>query len=84
MGYTTRYFIVLILTEAVLLAVVGFIPGTAVSTGLYSWLSGRTGLLMVMTLHGVLFVLVATIVMCVASGMLAVRKLLAADPANLF
>ncbi len=84
MGYTTRYFIVLILTEAVLLAVVGFIPGTAVSTGLYTWLSGRTGLLMVMTLHGVLFVLVATIVMCVASGMLAVRKLLAADPANLF
>lgn len=84
MGYTTRYFIVLILTEAVLLAVVGFIPGTAVSTGLYTWLSGRTGLLMVMTLHGVLFVLVATIVMCIASGMLAVRKLLAADPANLF
>ncbi len=84
MGYTTRYFILLILTEAVMLAFVGFVPGTAVSTGLYSWLSGRTGLLMVMTLNGLLFVLVATVTMCVASGMLAVRKLLAADPANLF
>ena len=84
MGYTSRYFILLILTEAVMLALVGFVPGTAVSTGLYSWLSGRTGLLMVMTLNGLLFVLVATVAMCVASGMLAVRKLLAADPANLF
>lgn len=84
MGYTTRYFILLILTEAVLLALVGFVPGTAVSTGLYSWLSGRTGLLMVMSWNGLLFVLVATVAMCVASGMLAVRKLLAADPANLF
>jgi putative ABC transport system permease protein len=84
MGYTTRYFILLILTESVLLALVGFVPGTAVSTGLYSWLSGRTGLLMVMTVNGVLFVLVATLFMCIASGILAVRKLLAADPANLF
>lgn len=84
MGYTRRYFIILILTEAVLLALVGFIPGTAVSTGLYSWLSSKTGLLMVMTVQGMLFVLFATIAMCIASGMLAVRKLLAADPASLF
>jgi putative ABC transport system permease protein len=84
MGYTTRYFILLILTEAVLLAVIGFLPGSAVSAGLYSWLSGKTGLLMVMTLSGLLFVFFTTVAMCVASGMLAVRKLLSADPANLF
>jgi putative ABC transport system permease protein len=84
MGYTTRYFILLTLTEAVLLAVVGFVPGSAISAGLYSWLSGKTGLLMVMTFSGLLFVFVATVAMCVASGMLAVRKLLSADPANLF
>ena len=29
-------------------------------------------------------VLLSTIAMCIASGLLAVRKLLAADPANLF
>ncbi len=84
MGYTTRYFILLILTEAVLLAIVGFLPGSIVSAGLYSWLSGKTGLLMVMSVSGLLFVFVATVAMCVASGMFAVRKLLAADPANLF
>lgn len=84
MGYTTSYFILLILTEAVLLAVIGFLPGSAVSAGLYSWLSGKTGLLMVMTIGGMLFVFLTTVAMCVASGMLAVRKLLSADPANLF
>lgn len=84
MGYTTRYFIALIFTEAVLLAIIGFLPGSVVSAGLYSWLSGKTGLLMVMTVGGLLFVFTATVAMCVVSGMLAVRKLLAADPANLF
>jgi putative ABC transport system permease protein len=84
MGYTPRYFILLILTEAVLLAIVGFLPGSVISAGLYTWLSGKTGLLMVMSLSGLLFVFVATVAMCVASGMFAVRKLLSADPANLF
>jgi putative ABC transport system permease protein len=84
MGYTTTYFVALIVTEAVLLAVVGFLPGSLISAGLYGWLSNRTGLLMVMTLGGLLFVFVMTVAMCVASGLLAVRKLLAADPASLF
>jgi putative ABC transport system permease protein len=84
MGYTTKYFIMLIVAEALLLAVVGFLPGTVASYGLYHWLAGRTGLLMQMTTTSMAFVLVATIAMCVASGMLAVRKLLAADPASLF
>lgn len=84
MGYPASYFVRLIVVEALLLAVVGFFPGTAVSWLLYGWLAGQTGLLMTMTLDCLLFVLVATIVMCVASGLLALRKLLAADPASLF
>ncbi len=84
MGYPSLYFVRLIVVEALLLAVIGFIPGTAVSRALYGWLAGQTGLLMNMTVDGVLFVLVATIAMCIASGMLALRKLLAADPASLF
>jgi len=84
MGYTTRYFIGLIFVEALLLSVVGFLPGTLVSRALYEWLSAQTGLLMNMDLGSLLFVLVATILMCVGSGMLAVRKLLAADPVTLF
>lgn len=84
MGYSTRYFIALIVVEALLLAIVGFLPGTLASVGLYSWLGAQTGLLMQMDRYSVAFVLAATILMCTASGLLAVRKLLAADPANLF
>jgi len=84
MGYPTRYFMALIVMEALLLALIGFLPGTLASVGLYSLLAGQTGLLMQMSRGSVAFVLAATIAMCIASGMLAVRKLLAADPANLF
>jgi putative ABC transport system permease protein len=54
------------------------------STLLYAFLANSTGLLLRMTPQSILMVLVLTITMCIASGLLAVRKLLAADPANLF
>jgi putative ABC transport system permease protein len=84
MGYSTSYFLRLIVVEAVLLSLIGFVPGLIVSTGLYSVLAESTGLQLQMTLDSVVLVLVLTNAMCIASGMLAVRKLLAADPANLF
>lgn len=84
MGYKSSYFIHLIVVEAMWLAVFGFVPGAVISTGLYHWLAGQTGLLMQMTPYTLLFVFGVTVVMCVASGLLAVRKLLTADPASLF
>ena len=84
MGYTTGYFLRLIVVEAVLLSLIGFVPGLIVSTGLYSVLAEATGLQLRMTLDSIVLVLILTNAMCIASGMLAVRKLLAADPANLF
>jgi putative ABC transport system permease protein len=84
MGYNTMYFLRLIVVESVLLSFVGYVPGWMASAGLYSVLADATGLQLHMTLGAMLLVLVLTIGMCIASGMLAVRKLLAADPANLF
>jgi putative ABC transport system permease protein len=84
MGYSAGYFLKLIVSEAVLLSFIGFVPGLIISTGLYSILADLTGLQLQMTVHSVILVLVLTNAMCIASGLLAVRKLLAADPANLF
>jgi putative ABC transport system permease protein len=84
MGYNTMYFLRLIVVESVLLSFVGYVPGWMASAGLYSVLADATGLQLHMTLGAMLLVLILTIGMCIASGMLAVRKLLAADPANLF
>jgi putative ABC transport system permease protein len=84
MGYGPLYFFGLIAMESVLLSFVGFVPGVIASAGLYSALANATGLLLRMTLGSMALVLALTLAMCLASGALAVRKLLGADPANLF
>ncbi len=84
MGYPASYFLRLIVVEAVLLSLIGFVPGLIVSTGLYTVLAEATGLQLRMTLDSIVLVLILTNAMCIGSGLLAVRKLLAADPANLF
>jgi putative ABC transport system permease protein len=84
MGYGTTYFLGMITMEAVFLSIFGFFPGAVASTGLYAVLANSTGLLLKMTLSSMVFVLALTLAMCIGSGLLAVRKLLAADPANLF
>jgi putative ABC transport system permease protein len=84
MGYSSRYFIMLIVMEAVLLSLIGFVPGLAISTGLYARVASSTGLLLRMTPDVMALVLALTLAMCIASGLLAVRKLLNADPATLF
>ncbi|MEQ8836873.1 MAG: ABC transporter permease DevC [Lacipirellulaceae bacterium] len=84
MGYKDSYFVRMIAVEGLLLAIVGFIPGMLVSWGVYRYLANATGLQLMMSTPSALFVQTITIVMCIASGLLAVRKLLSADPASLF
>jgi putative ABC transport system permease protein len=84
MGYSSWYFLRMIVVEAVLLSLVGFVPGLLVSWGLYDILANATGLQLKMSLPAAELVLMLTVTMCIASGLLAVRKLLSADPANLF
>ena len=84
MGYSTGYFIRLIVVEAILLSLIGYVPGALVSKILYSMLASQTGLLMRMSPECLAMVFGLTLAMCIASGLLAVRKLLGADPASLF
>ena len=84
MGYTPRYFLELILTEAVLLAIVGFIPGAVRQSPALRLALAADGPVDDDDPQLVLLVLCLTILMCMASGLLAVRKLLSADPASLF
>lgn len=83
-GYSGPYFIRVVFAEAVILSVLGFIPGAALSWLLYTWLDASTGLLMNLTLGRGLVVFLLTLGMCATSGLLALRKLLTADPATLF
>ena len=84
MGYSSWYFGRLVLMQSVYLTFIGFIPGFAVTVGLYELLSKTTGLIMLLKFERVLLVFTLTLIMCVVSGLLAVRRLWSADPANLF
>jgi putative ABC transport system permease protein len=84
MGYRGRYFVGLVIAEAFYLSVLGFVPGFLISWALYWALAEWTGLLMNMTADRAALVYAFTLAMCVTSGCLAMRKVLAADPAELF
>ena len=84
MGYGTSYFWSVILCQSFYLACLGFVPGLIVAYGLYALLAESSGLVMSMTWDRILLVWVLTLVMCVVSGALAIRKLFGTDPASLF
>jgi putative ABC transport system permease protein len=62
----------------------GYIPGFAITLGLYDLTKKATSLPMAMNIERGLLVLILTIIMCFISGAIAVRKLQAADPADIF
>lgn len=83
-GYPQRFFLGIVFEEALILAVFGFIPGLVVALGLYALISAGTGLPVSMTLSRALAVLLGTIAMCTVSGAIATRRLVKANPADLF
>ncbi len=84
MGYGPGYFWSLVLCQSLYLAFLGFIPGLIVSIGLYQLLAEVSGLVMSMTLGRIALVWALTLLMCIVSGSLAIRKLFNSDPASLF
>ncbi|MFN6563142.1 MAG: ABC transporter permease DevC [Nostoc sp. ChiSLP01] len=84
MGYRNFYLLGVVFEEAVILAVLGFIPGAIVPLGLYQLTRNATNLPVYMTLARALTVLVLTMIMCIISGAIATRKLQSADPADMF
>jgi putative ABC transport system permease protein len=84
MGYSDLRLTGVVLREAVVLAVLGFIPGLLIAWVLYGFTERETNLAMMMTPARIAGVLLLTVVMCCASGALATRKLRSADPAEIF
>lgn len=83
-GYKDIYLLGVIFQEAIILAIVGFIPGYVISVTLYSLTRNATNLPLFMTLARAASVFGLTIIMCLISGIIAMRKLRAADPADIF
>lgn len=84
MGYTDFYLLTVVFQEAIILSIVGFFPGMFAAVGLYSMTRSATNLPLLMTVARATTVLILTMIMCIVSGAIAVRKLRAADPADMF
>jgi putative ABC transport system permease protein len=83
-GYRQRFFLGIVFEEAVILALLGFIPGSLLATGLYAAVSAAVGLPVAMDAARLVGVLLGTIAMCTLSGAIATRRLARAEPAELF
>jgi putative ABC transport system permease protein len=83
-GHPGRYLSAVVLNQGLLMAGTGFATGLAMSALLYELCSRWTGLPMELSTSQVLATLLLTIIMCIASGLLALRKVQQADPAEVF
>ena len=84
MGYKNSYLLFVVLEEAIILSIIGFIPSVAIAAGLYRLTAVATALPIVLPASRAVTVLIMTIIMCGISGAIATRKLQSADPADIF
>lgn len=84
MGYSNGYLARVVMGAAMILAVIGFIPGFALSLFLYDFVAGATFLPLYMPLDRGVTVLALIFGMCSIAGLLAMRKLRDANPADMF
>lgn len=84
MGYSNLYLGRVVLSAALLLAVLGFVPGFLLSAVLYEVVGRGTFLPLEMDLARGLGVFAMIFAMCAAAGLLAMRKLRDANPADNF
>jgi putative ABC transport system permease protein len=84
MGYSNAFLSRVVLREAAILSVLGFVPGVLVSSLLYRVTSTATRLPLEMTVGRGALVLLLTAAMCGAAALVALRKVRSADPAEVF
>ncbi len=84
MGYSNLFLVRVLIGEALILAVIGFLPSLVLAMGLYQLTYSATLLPIFMKLDRAVTVFVLTMVMCSASGAIAMQKLYEADPADIF
>ncbi len=84
MGYGPGFFLGVVFEEALVLGVMGFIPGLIVGTAILTLMGKITTLPLAMTPSMAMTVFLGTVVFSAISGAIATRRLAAADPADLF
>jgi putative ABC transport system permease protein len=84
MGYKTRYLVRVVLEQAALSALAGWVPAWLVSLLLFRIIGAVALLPLGMTVELTFLSLALTLGMCLISAVLAVRRVIATDPAEVF
>ncbi len=83
-GYKNRFVSGIVLQQAAILAVLGYLPGVGIVWWLYGKAAAATNLPLYITQERAVTVFLMTLAMCAISGLLAVRKVRRLDPAEVF
>jgi putative ABC transport system permease protein len=83
-GYTNSYLVRLVTSEALLLSLLSFAPAVVIAAVLYNFLVSIIGFEMFLNTQRVLLVMLLTVGMSMAAALIAVRKAVTADPAEVF
>jgi putative ABC transport system permease protein len=83
-GYKNRFVAGIVLQQAVILAILGYLPGVAIVWWLYGKAAAATNLPLYITQERAITVFLMTVAMCAISAMMAVRKVRRLDPAEVF
>jgi putative ABC transport system permease protein len=84
MGYSNTWLFRRVVEQAVYLALLGYAVGLVVSLMSFRLVHAATGLPMLFRPTTAVVVLFLTVLMCILSGAFAARRLVAADPAQLY
>jgi putative ABC transport system permease protein len=84
MGYPHGFLVAIVFAASLILAVMGFFPGLVVAAGLYHLSESVIYIPMPLPLAKILSVFAMILTMCFFSGVLAIRKLKSANPADMF
>lgn len=83
-GYTNSYLSSVVITQTIIMSFLGFLPAVFIASLLYKIIYEVTKLPIYLTLDKIIFVFISSMLMCCLSGIIALRKVLVEDPANIF
>lgn len=84
LGFSHGMLLLIVLAQALILAVIGYVLGWFISGYFYKYMTGITNMKFNMTLLVMAAVFALVCFICLISALLAIRKLNEADPADLF
>jgi len=84
MGHSPGFISGIVMHEALLMALIGYLPGAVLGGLLYQLLESTTQIQMFLTPGRLLLIFILTSGMCLLAGRLAIRKVHQTDPADLF